>query len=56
MRLNIVLRYAFALGVHEAKIKLSVGVPLIRSLTIPTDSFSIVLRPAFAFEVHHTKI
>jgi hypothetical protein len=52
MRLNQVLRHAFAQHVDRAAIELPYGVPLLGGQTVPFDSLGVVLRHSTALSVH----
>src|SRR5271157_4677603 len=55
MSADIVLRHAFAVGVHQAEAELRAAVPLIGGLAIPDEGLRVVLRHALALGVHQAE-
>ena len=54
--LQVVLRHAFPLDVHDPKVVLGAGVPLLCSLAIPGDGLLVVLRYTFPSGVNVSKV
>ena len=56
MRQHVILRNALTSGVHQAKVVLRFGVPLLSGQPEPLGGFGVILRNALAVVVHLAKV
>src|SRR4030043_522233 len=56
MRHNIVPRYAFAFGIHDAEVPLRIGHSLLGGPSVPLRRLGVVLRYALALVVHEAEV